>query len=297
MLRPSGCSESPSSCAPSSLPTRPVSSSGMIRSWAARTTSASASRPSSSAAVSRTAAPQLHAASSTAAVCQCAGSATATVLPGPTSNSSCRRLAAFATQLANVVAESSTRSSVPSSYQVSSGAAGARRSAPASRSAGVTATPAVLPRPPSSVDAGRVGGGARGVGRDGGRGGGHHLERRADGGEVRAEHDLHRAGGGVVARGRGGTGELGGDGRRQVLVARGVADLGLRVRGLVRVTGAGDREPGGLQGRGGAGGQAGGARAVEVLELHLGRRPGGGCGRLARRRARRAGRRRPGLQL
>jgi hypothetical protein len=60
-------------------------------------------------------APQLHAASSTAAVCQWTGSATATVLPAVTSNSSCSRLAVLATQLATVAADSSTRSPVASS--------------------------------------------------------------------------------------------------------------------------------------------------------------------------------------
>ena len=67
------------------------------------------------AAVSTTAAPQLQTPSSTAAVCQCTGRATATVLPGPTSNSSWSRLAVLATQLSSVVADSSTRSPVESS--------------------------------------------------------------------------------------------------------------------------------------------------------------------------------------
>jgi hypothetical protein len=58
------------------------------------------------------------------AVCQCTGRAIATVLSGPTSNSSCSRFAVLATQLARVVPESSTRSPVASSYWVTSGAAG-----------------------------------------------------------------------------------------------------------------------------------------------------------------------------
>ena len=62
-----------------------------------------------------TSAPHHHAASSTAAVCQCAGSSTATGVPGSTSHSSRSRFAALAAQFAVVIADSSTRSPVASS--------------------------------------------------------------------------------------------------------------------------------------------------------------------------------------
>ena len=56
-----------------------------------------------------TSAPHHHAPSSTAAVCQCAGSSTATRSPGVTSSSSTSQFAVFAAQLRMVATDSSTR--------------------------------------------------------------------------------------------------------------------------------------------------------------------------------------------
>src|SRR5690606_32177315 len=54
-------------------------------------------------------------ASSHTAVCQCAGSSSATRSPGSADSSSWRRLAVLATQLAKVATDNSTRSPVASS--------------------------------------------------------------------------------------------------------------------------------------------------------------------------------------
>ena len=87
---------------------------------AATAASASSSRSTvhnatSAAPSSTTSAPIHHTPNNTAAVCQCAGSSTATRLAGPAPSSSRSRLPVLAAQLARVAADSSMRSPVASS--------------------------------------------------------------------------------------------------------------------------------------------------------------------------------------
>ena len=83
-----------------------------------------------------TARPAADAPSSTAAVCQCGGSSTATASPAPSPTPSTSRFAVFATQLSRVAPDSSVRSPVASSYQVSRGVVGSWRTA-AANAAGI----------------------------------------------------------------------------------------------------------------------------------------------------------------
>src|SRR5215211_6807705 len=155
--------------------------------------------------MSTTIAPQLQTASRTAAVCQWTGRASATVLPGPTSNSSWSRFADLATQLANVVPESSIRSPVASSYWVTSGAAASRRRTSVSRSAGSAGTGSRVSKGgagggTASVDAGGVGRRAGVLALDGlGR-----LRRRhrlSHAVEVRPQDEVDDSGGGLFRLG------------------------------------------------------------------------------------------------